>query len=108
MDESALRNLREWLTTAAGGEDIIAVTTADGACAEWSTVATKLNVQLTLAWGAGAPPLYAWTRSRVIFLECYDGWPRMRWVPRDPSGGAPDLGGFEAEGLHHWAVKPAS
>jgi len=96
VDGPRTRNLRRWLLEAAAGEEIGAVLTAVGTCQSWADVATTLDRDIVLDFGQPSlGALYAWTASRVIFVDAYDGFPSVRWVPRHPCAGLPELGGAE-------------
>jgi hypothetical protein len=46
--------------------------------------------QLDYPWDASfgsedCPPIYAWTKSKVIFVVCYDGSTYVSSIPRNPT-----------------------
>ena len=43
--------------------------------------------------GADCYPMYAWSATRVYFINEYDGSTGLNWVPRQPVACEPDFGG---------------
>lgn len=54
----------------------------------------KLDVNFDSGFGgADCFPIYAWTASRVYFIQEYDGATSLGWVPRHPIAIKPEFSG---------------
>lgn len=54
----------------------------------------KLDVDFDNGYGgADCFPIYAWTASRVFFIDEYDGATGLAWVPRHPASCSPQFSG---------------
>lgn len=61
----------------------------------WSEARPYLDYQYDNGFGsAECHPVYAWTEMRVLFVHEYDGATGVDWLPRQPSAGVPEFGGY--------------
>lgn len=96
--------LERWILGAANGEAIVAVVIGEGYSEErpgpknkvisWEEALPYLRYEFDSGYGsAGCTPVYAWTKSKTIFVSQYDGSTTPCWVPRDPIDCSPVMPG---------------
>lgn len=108
-----MANLIEWIESTAEGEPIQAVVIGKtrwydygkeniptwdkqprGKVISWEKAKEFLDYQFNSGFGApGCNAIYAWTKSKVIFVSQYDGSTSIEWVPRDPIECNPEMPG---------------
>jgi hypothetical protein len=102
------QNLLALVMQAANGEEIEkvvlrhnykqALQAFTGKLLDWEQAKALLDYEFITGFGTrGADPLYAWTRSRIIFVNNYDGACRISFLPRNPVKTLPEYGGHDVD-----------
>jgi hypothetical protein len=107
-------NLKQWILEVANGEPVEAVTIGrmgwggnynsefvpsydaipKNKAMPWDEAAKWLDYDFDSDYGSvKCQAIYAWTKSRVIFVSQYDGSTSINYVPRNPSDEEPRMPG---------------
>ena len=92
-------NLVQWIEEAANGEPVVAVVWQGDydrveMTTEWDREKGRLDREFDHGHGLpGCPAVCAWTSTRVIFVDQYDGATSICWVPRHPAMHLPIMPG---------------
>lgn len=89
----------------AGGEKVIAIVIGDkgwfddetpnrGEVMTWKEAEPLLDYEYDGGYGSpDCHSIYAWTKTKVIFVVQYDGATNLTFVPRNPISGMPEMPG---------------
>ena len=108
-------NIKDWLEDAVAvyGEPLEAVVVGTHNDHTWNegyplpdenvildvpTALAKLDLDFDSGFGgADCFPIVAWTKSRVFFIQEYDGATSLGWLPRNPMAVKPEFSGQRVE-----------
>jgi len=62
-----------------------------GVILSWEEAEPMLCYEFEWGYGGYCHPIYAWTKTRVLVTECYDGCKDIKSVPRNPQAVVPEM-----------------